>query len=228
MTPGPARQRAGDRMTATISDISELVAELKSIVSETGEDREIVTRVRGLVQQLCDRPDWVREAYFGCDAEQGFGVHLLHEEPDHSLAVFALAWLPGKGVPPHDHGTWAVVGGVHGTEHNIDWRRIDDGSRPDYADIERSREVFAGPGEVMAFLPDDIHSVTNESDEVTLSLHVYGKHINYTGRRQYDPATNTVEPLVLKLEKRKAARSAARVTHRSRKRRLSARFHMVE
>jgi hypothetical protein len=22
-----------------------------------------------------------------------------------------VSWLPGRGTPPHDHGTWAVVAG---------------------------------------------------------------------------------------------------------------------
>ena len=46
-------------------------------------------------------------------------VHVLHEESDHRLAVFAVSWLPGRGVPPHDHGTWAIVVGVDGPEKNL-------------------------------------------------------------------------------------------------------------
>ncbi len=40
-------------------------------------------------------------------------------------------------------------------------------------------------------LPEAIHSVSNETDRATLSLHVYGKHLNYTGRSQFDPAAKT-------------------------------------
>jgi predicted metal-dependent enzyme (double-stranded beta helix superfamily) len=49
-------------------------------------------------------------------------------------------------------------------------------------------------------LPDDIHAVINETDRVTLSLHVYGKHINYTGRSQFNPDKKTETPFVLKIE----------------------------
>ena len=65
--------------------------------------------------------------------EQGFSLFPLSEEPDHSLAVFAFSWLPNRGTPPHDHGTWAVVAGVLGPEWNTFWRRLDDGTRPGYA-----------------------------------------------------------------------------------------------
>ena len=35
-----------------------------------------------------------------------------------------------------------------------------------------------------------IHSVRNETDAVTLSLHTYGMHVNHTTRSQFDLATN--------------------------------------
>ena len=44
-----------------------------------------------------------------------------------------------------------------------------------------------------------IHSVWNDSDQVTLSLHTYGKHVNYTERSVYDPETNRAEAFQIKL-----------------------------
>jgi predicted metal-dependent enzyme (double-stranded beta helix superfamily) len=143
-------------------------------------------------------PDWLQADHYLCDEEQGFGVHLLHEEADHRLAVFAIAWLPGRGAPPHNHGTWAVVAGVDGPETNTFWKRLDDGSQPGYAEIAWNGEKVFGPGEVVAFLPHEIHSVTNETQAVTVSLHVYGKHLNYTGRSQFDGAAKTETPFLIR------------------------------
>jgi predicted metal-dependent enzyme (double-stranded beta helix superfamily) len=143
-------------------------------------------------------PDWLQADHYRCDPEQGFGVHLLHEEADHALAVFAIAWLPGRGAPPHHHGTWAVVVGVDGPETNTFWKRLDDGSQPGSAEIAWNGEKVFGPGEVVAFLPHDIHSVTNETQAVTVSLHVYGKHLNYTGRSQFDRTAKTETPFLIR------------------------------
>ena len=44
-----------------------------------------------------------------------------------------------------------------------------------------------------------IHSVRNESDQVTLSLHVYCKHVNFTKRSQFDPNKRTEPPFIVKL-----------------------------
>jgi predicted metal-dependent enzyme (double-stranded beta helix superfamily) len=180
--------------------LSQYVADLRTIAAETQSEAAMVERVRPLAKRLVLNKDWVDPRYYTCDEEQGFGVHLLHEEPDHTLAVFALAWLPDRGTPAHDHGTWAVVAGVDGDEKNTFWKRLDDGSRPGYAELKHNGERTYGPEEVVSFLTGEIHTVWNHSDAVTLSLHTYGKHINLTGRSQFDPEQRTETPFIVKEE----------------------------
>lgn len=188
-------------MTVTHPRIEAFVESLRRIAAEDHDPRAIVEQVRPLVAGLCQSRDWVSEDYYRYDPQQRFGVHVLHEEDDHTLAVFAVSWAPGVESPPHNHGTWAVVGGVDGVERNVGWRRFDDGSKPGYAEIRPVTEMRPGPGDVMAFLPDDIHSVANDGDSVTLSLHVYGKHVNYTDRDGFDPSRNTVDRFIVTLER---------------------------
>jgi predicted metal-dependent enzyme (double-stranded beta helix superfamily) len=185
--------------TTAASALTEFVKELRAIAGSTRDDRDIIANVRPLTSRLALDRSWLVPSMYECDDAQGFGVHLLHEEPDHTLAVFAASWLPGRGAPPHNHGTWAVVAGVDGPETNVFWRRLDDGTRPGHAEIvEQGRKLF-GPGEVVSFMPDSIHSVLNETDRVTVSLHVYGKHLNYTTRWQFDPAARREMPIVLRI-----------------------------
>jgi predicted metal-dependent enzyme (double-stranded beta helix superfamily)/rhodanese-related sulfurtransferase len=178
--------------------LADFVQELRGITADTHDPQAIITRVSPLAQRLAMARDWLQPGHYRCDQEQGFGVHLLHEEADHTLAVFAIAWLPGRGAPPHNHGTWAVVAGVDGPETNTFWKRLDDASRPGYAEIAWNGEKVFGPGEVVAFLPHEIHSVTNATQAVTVSLHVYGKHLNYTGRSQFDPSAKTETPFLIR------------------------------
>src|SRR5512134_1394200 len=97
--------------------IPQLAEDLKTIHAQAKDEHEIIKLVRPLARRAALAKDsWLKPEMFKADAEQGFGVHLLHEEPDHSLAVFAVSWLPGRGTPPHDHGTWAVVASVDGPE----------------------------------------------------------------------------------------------------------------
>ncbi|MEK9722386.1 MAG: cysteine dioxygenase family protein [Rhodospirillaceae bacterium] len=115
---------------------------------------------------------------------------MLSAEPDDTIVVQTVAWLPGRGVAPHDHQTWGVVVGIEGAERNVNWRRLDDGARPDYAEIEVAEDLTVGNGDVVTLLPDDIHSVRNESEATSLSLHLYGRALSKTERFEFDPITN--------------------------------------
>lgn len=176
------------------------VEDLRLITRETDNEDEIVSRVGPLAQRLADQKNWLEKKHYETNAEQGFGVHLLHEEPDHTLAVFVVSWLPGRGAPPHDHGTWAVMAGVEGIERNIRYRRLDDGSRPDYAEMDVKHDFNADAGDIICMKTGGIHSVLNETDRVTLSLHTYGKHFNHTDRSQFDPETRKKRDLIVSVE----------------------------
>lgn len=116
-------------MTGRTDGIRQLVSHLKTITAQTRDPHVIVVRVSPLVRDLALSRTWLEPKHYECDPHQGFGAHLLHEEPDHTLAIFAGAWLPGRGAPPHNHGTWPVLAGVIGAERNTLWTRVDDGSR---------------------------------------------------------------------------------------------------
>ena len=174
-----------------VYDLARYVEDLRRICREETDDKRIVQRVAPLAQKLAASPGLVEDRHYECDEEQGFAFHLLHEEEDHSNAVFMIAWLPDRGTPAHNHKTWGVVVGVEGEERETWWRRVDDGSRPGHAELQRQTQNTIKPGQVSCILPEDIHTVWNETGKVSLSLHTYGKHINHTGRSEFDPETRT-------------------------------------
>ena len=182
-------------------DVSEFVADLRHIASSETDERRIVKllepHMRRLAQTISTTPGWIRDEYYECDTTQGFGLHLLHEEEDHSLPVFLFSWLPGRGTPAHNHKTWGVVVGLDGKESEILWERLDDGSKPGYADLKRVGERKLTGDTLSSFLGDDIHTVRNDGERTTLSLHTYGMHINYTGRTRFDPDAKTASDYVV-------------------------------
>jgi predicted metal-dependent enzyme (double-stranded beta helix superfamily) len=180
--------------------VEQYVADLRQITRDTDDESEIIDRVAHLARRLALDRSWLEDKHYTADAEQGFGAHLLHEEPDHTLAVLVASWLPGRGAPPHDHGTWAVVAGVDGTERNIRYRRVDDGSRPGHADLEVKDDIEASDGDLVCMKTGGIHSVHNETDRVTLSLHTYGKHVNHTKRSQFDLETGEKKDFTVRVD----------------------------
>lgn len=175
--------------------LDQYAAELRRITRATSDYAEIFDKVTPLAKKLAlSHNTWLRPEHRVVNEDQGFGVHLLRQEPDHSLAIFAVAWGAARGAPPHDHGTWAVVAGVVGVERNVKYNRIDDRARDDYAELEERCTVLADAGDVICLRPRGIHAVWNDSDEVTISLHTYGMHVSYTDRNAFDPDKNEATP----------------------------------
>lgn len=166
--------------------LSQFVADLRSITATTADEREVLRQVAPLAERLAANPDLKNEAPIHSNVEKGFSFNLLHEEPDHALAVALLSWLPNGATLPHNHGTWGIVVGLEGEERNIFWRRIDDGSRAGYAELERVGEMDCVLGQAVALPSPTIHSVENTTEQPSVSLHVYGKNVYYTGRSQFD------------------------------------------
>lgn len=187
-------------MDTSVYSIGQLAADLRDICAQTKDEREILSQARPLALRTALAKDsWLKPQMYEADQEQGFGVHLLHEEPDHTLAILAVSWLPGRGTPPHDHGTWAIVANVDGPEMNKFFQRLDNRSRPGHAKLKKIGEKVFTVGDVVAMPTGDIHAVWNETDEVALSLHIYGKHINFTGRSQFDVDKDTETSFIVNI-----------------------------
>ncbi len=173
--------------------IADLVVDVKAVQQQNETPEAVTAAVAGLIGRMLDDTGWVEERFYRCDEEQGFGISVLHEEPE-ALLIEMICWLPGRGVTPHDHQTWGVVLGLDGAEHNTMWQRNDDGSREGFADIIAADEQVVRRGDICTLMPDDIHSIHNEGDEPSLSLHVYGKSLSLTGRSEFDPEAKSVRP----------------------------------
>jgi predicted metal-dependent enzyme (double-stranded beta helix superfamily) len=109
--------------------------------------------------------------------------HLLHVADDGAFSVVALVWLPGQATPIHDHVCWCVVGVHEGDEEELRYR-VADGR------LVTTERLVNPRGEIsVALPPGDIHLVRNASDDLAVSLHVYGADLSVTGtsiRRRYD------------------------------------------
>lgn len=187
-------------MTEERYTIANYVSDLRAITRAEKDAALIAQRVKPLALRLVANPAWFREAHRRTDPEQGFGMTLLHEEKNHDLAVIVIAWEPGKGLCAHNHKTWAVVAGLFGEEEETQYVRRDDGMREGFADLHVSGKNILRPGEASVCLPEDIHSVRNPGQDVSVFLHTYGRHLNHTGRSEFDVEAKTERPLIVKIE----------------------------
>lgn len=184
-------------MTIDSYNLERFIDDLRRIVATAADEASLLAQVAPLAKRVVAERSWLRADMYSADPALGFGTSLLHVEADQSLFVVVDSWLPGRGVPPHDHDTWAVVVGVEGSERNIFWQRLDDATRPGYAELQRLDEQSIAPGQVLAMPSGSIHSVINETSHTSLSFHVYGRHLNHTARRQFDPERNLELPFII-------------------------------
>lgn len=184
-------------MCDTGYSLKRLVGDLRFLRAQAADDAEMAEQVPELAKRMVlARHTWLRPNMCIPNAadSNAAGVYQLHEEPDHSLAIFVVTWLPGDETPPHDHGTWAVIAGLDGHETNHWWKRTDDGSIPGYADVRRAGSQRIDPSSIVAMPPEAIHSLHNDSDALSITLHLYGMNVDHTDRVKFDPARHTTAP----------------------------------
>src|SRR5262249_60885740 len=81
------------------------------------------------------------------------------EDPDFALVVNGLTKAPHPRTQIHDHAhNWTLYGVLDGTETIMRYGRVDDKSKPEYAEFRGVSKLRAGPGEVDLVRPWEIHA----------------------------------------------------------------------
>jgi len=110
------------------------------------------------------------EAQLAGSAER-YTRHVLHAHPAGLFTVVALVWRPGQATPVHGHYTWCSYVILQGamTEDQYVWDRT------------AKRAVLAGQvardeGDAVGSHAglETIHRLRNTSEDVAVSIHVYG------------------------------------------------------
>jgi predicted metal-dependent enzyme (double-stranded beta helix superfamily) len=177
--------------------VAETIERVRAIEAKQGVTRASLDAIMAELQTLAAQDHLFPSAEFPPPpaGEKGSKRYLLAEDPDNRLALYMLALNPGNETKPHDHTTWAVVVAVAGEELNRVYARHDDGSDPDRADIRLAREVVVKPGQGIALMPEDIHSIHTLGDQPTRHLHMYGLALErLDDRRAFDAETGEVKP----------------------------------
>lgn len=188
--------------------VATAIAQMKALVGQPGFSRAQLVQVRTLVEGLAARREfWAEDQFPSPGAEERQARYLIHEDADKSYALYLNIMKRGKRTPIHNHTTWACIAAVDGVEHNYVYKRLDDGSRPGYAEVVDDGVVVVRPGgQGIALMPDDIHSVQIEDSDQIRHLHMYGRALETLSERvAYDPPNRTYKKMDIGVTTRRAA-----------------------
>ncbi len=157
-----------DRLTLRESSPLAIVAGIKPLLERVLRDRDCI-------------PPQYRER-----GSNGYGRYMLHRAPRFNVTV--IVWGPGDSAKAHNHETWGLVGVVENEIQETRFRRLDDGTRPNYAELEVREVLRNRAGMVSCLVPpeDDIHEMENVTDRNTVEIHVYGKDLANLPRLRFD------------------------------------------
>ena len=179
-------------------EIRALVAETERLQTTIRDDAARVEALRPAFARLLAADGWLPESCARPDTTSrmggGIGQYALYRAEDGSLCLFSLVVPVGASTPVHDHLAWGLVGIYRGRQDETVYRRLDDGSDPERAELRVSKRQELGPGDFYPLLPptDDIHYVRTISETASVSIHLLANDTGCVLRHKYDPLAGTV------------------------------------
>jgi predicted metal-dependent enzyme (double-stranded beta helix superfamily) len=177
--------------SAQLPVFAKFVEELRAIWAANLDNRSRMEKAKPVLERLVMDQGLKAHSANWPSTEGGKNL-LLYVDPDHGFAVNAVVRVPGRKGNVHDHGDcWVLYGVLDGTESLERYDRIDDGSRPGYADVRMSSVTTGSQGKVDLVPPRDIHS---EKGGPTRSVAVIlrSQKMGEAMQGGYDPVAKTV------------------------------------
>jgi predicted metal-dependent enzyme (double-stranded beta helix superfamily) len=186
MVAGPTTENALDRF---VSKTRELFAR------EPDLDKRWTALTPILAELLAD-PEVIEASkhWPDCVPANGRAENLLfYEDPEFGFAINGLVKgdaRQGGRARIHDHAhIYTLYGVLDGRERIERYERLDDRSRPDYAEIRKTVDVLVGPGEIDLVKPYEIHTELTVGER-TVAVIVRSQKGGSFNQGRYDPETH--------------------------------------
>ncbi len=165
----------------TSYQFKDFISDLELITSVGSTDEDKIRKIQRKMKLLISSGDFYSALNERAKTPNTahYARYLLHQDANGRFVVVSIVWGAGQGTPIHDHTIWGVAGILKGELHIVNYDRLDDGQRPRHADLRETSSMLAPAGTVLYVLPpnDEIHLLENNTDQVTITLHVYGKQL---------------------------------------------------
>ena len=144
--------------TPRLPVFDEFITDLRSIWSTEADDGRRMAKAKPLLEKLVMDPDLKADSA-SWPSTEGRKNLLFYVDPDYHFVINGVVRVPGRTGSIHDHAdAWVLYGVLDGTESLERFDRVDDGSRPGYAEVKLSSVTTGSQGKVDLVPPRAIHA----------------------------------------------------------------------
>jgi predicted metal-dependent enzyme (double-stranded beta helix superfamily) len=138
--------------------LEKFISDLRSIWAAHRDDERRMEQAKPLLERLVMEPT-LKAHSANWPSTEGHKNLLLYVDPDYDFVINAVVRVPGRKGSVHDHAdAWVLYGLLDGTESLERYDRLDDGSRPGYAEIKLASVTTGSQGKVDLVPPRNIHA----------------------------------------------------------------------
>jgi predicted metal-dependent enzyme (double-stranded beta helix superfamily) len=134
------------------------ITELRAVWAADADDERRMAKAKPLLEKLV-RDDTLKAHSANWPSTEGRKNLLFYVDPDYHFVINGVVRVPGRTGSIHDHAdAWVLYGVLDGTESLERFDRLDDGSRPGYAEVKLSSVTTGSQGKVDLVPPRAIHA----------------------------------------------------------------------
>jgi predicted metal-dependent enzyme (double-stranded beta helix superfamily) len=174
-----------------MSALQKFIESARKLHAEENDPAKRWEKMTPLLQELLAAPS-IREqskSWPTCSQADRAQNLLFYEDPNYRFVINGLIKAPRSRTQIHDHAhNWTLYGVLDGNETIERYERIDDGTKPDYAEIRKTVEVKVGPGKIDLVPPYEIHA-EESGDQRTVAIIVRAEKAGSFLQGRYDPTT---------------------------------------
>jgi predicted metal-dependent enzyme (double-stranded beta helix superfamily) len=174
-----------------MSALQKFIESARKLHAEEKDPAKRWEKMTPLLQELLADPS-IREqskSWPTCSQADRAQNLLFYEDPNYQFVINGLIKAPKSRTQIHDHAhNWTLYGVLDGNETIERYERVDDRTKPDYAEIRKTVDVKVGPGKIDLVPPYEIHA-EESGEERTVAIIVRAEKAGGFLQGRYDPAT---------------------------------------
>lgn len=182
--------------TRTHNALDRFISKTRDLFAEESDPEKRWTELTPILAELLADPEVLQASseWPDCVPQDGRAENLLfYEDPDYGFAINGLTKgdaRQGGRTRIHDHAhIYTLYGVLDGHERIERYERLDDRSRPDYAEIRKAADLHVGPGEIDLVRPYEIHTEVTVGER-TVAIIIRSQKGGEFNQGRYNPETN--------------------------------------